>query len=246
MFPLTNSDKLEVILLSPVDQPGGESLHRAGVCLVHERNVAVSAGTSLLELLLALLSSLSVPVARVNIIGDDLVSELLHGGQDVSAGGEVRRTHVGGLLADDVDHGLLQKLHLLLQLVGAETAEVGGMGPGVTGDLVAGVVGLLDGSGTVVDAAIELSGPEEGGLGTSVVEDVDELASVLARTVVVGKSNDTGAAALADDYTSSLAVEDLNGVFDGSSRNAPSEQKGANGGLEEGLHFERKIYTVEV
>jgi hypothetical protein len=117
------------------------------------------------------------------------------------------------------------------------------MGPGVTGDLVARVVGLLDGSGTVVDAAVELSGPEKGGLGTSIVEDIDELASVLSRAVVVGKCKDTGSAALADDYTSSLAIEELNGVFDGSSRNAPGEQKGANGSLKEGLHFERDMYS---
>lgn len=230
---LTNCDELQVVLLSPVDQGRSESLHRAGVGLVHEGNVTVSTSTSLLELLQTLLGRLAIPVARVNIISDDLVSELLHGGQDIAAGSEVWRSHVGGLLADDVDEGLLHLLHLLLQPVGAETAEVLGVSPGVTGDLVARVVGLLDGGLLVVDAAVERAGQEEGGLGTGVVEDVDELAGVLSRAVIVGESKDTGSGALADDNTSGLAVEELNWVLDSSAGNGANEQESADSSLEE-------------
>jgi hypothetical protein len=146
--------------------------------------VAVTTGTSLLELLLALLSSLSVPIARVNVVGDDLVSELLHGGQHVSASGEIRRSHVGRLLADDIDHGLSEELHFLLQLVGAKTAEVRRVSPGVTGDLVARVVNLLDGGRAVVNAAVEFTSSEEGGFSASVVEDIDELVGVLSSVEV--------------------------------------------------------------
>lgn len=200
---------------------------------MHEGNVTVSTSTSLLELLQTLLGRLAIPVTRIDIVGDDLVSELLHGGQHVPAGGEVGRAHVGWLLADDVDEGLLHLLHLLLQPVGAETAEVLGVSPGVTGDLVAGVVGLLDGGLLIVDAAVECAGQEEGGLGTGVVEDVDELAGVLSRAVIVGESEDTGSGALADDNTSGLAVEELNWVLDSSAGNGANEQESADSSLEE-------------
>jgi hypothetical protein len=233
---LTNSDELEVVLLGPVDQRRSESLHRAGVGLVHEGNVAVSTSTSLLELLQALLGRLTIPVTRVDIVGDDLVSELLHGGQHVTAGGEVRRSHVGGLLANDVDQGLFHLLHLLLQLVGAETSEILRVSPGVTGDLVTRVVGLLDGSLLVVDAAIKGAGQEEGGLGTSVVEDIDELAGVLSRAVIVSESKDTGSVALADNNTSCLAVEELYWVLNSSAGNGANEQESADSRLEKRLH----------
>lgn len=200
---------------------------------MHEGNVTVSTSTSLLELLQTLLGRLAIPVARVDVVGDDLVSQLLHGGQDIAAGSEVGRSHVGGLLADDVDEGLLHLLHLLLQPVGAETTEVLGVSPGVTGDLVARVVGLLDGGLLVVDAAVERAGQEEGGLGTGVVEDVDELAGVLSRAVIVGESKDTGPGALADDNTSGLAVEELNWVLDSSAGNRANEQESADSSLEE-------------
>jgi hypothetical protein len=239
---LGNSYNLEVVLSCPVDQPGSQSVDSAGISLVHERDVTITTSASLLELLLALLSRLPVPVTRVDVVGNDLVAELLHGRKDVATSGEVRRAHVGGLLADDVDHGLLELLHLLLQLIGAQTAEVLGVGPCVTGDLVARVVGLLDGGLVVVDTAVQLAGPEECTLRTGLVEDVDQLVSVLARTVIVGEGENTGLGALANDLSSSLAVEDLNGIFNGSGSDIADEQEAAESGDEERLHFRVNMY----
>jgi len=119
---------------------------------VHERNVAIATGTSLLEHLLALLGRLAVPVAGVDVVGDHAVAEGLHRGEHVAAGGEVRRAHVGGLHADDVDEGLLEARHLRREVVGREGTEVRGVGPGVRCDLVAGFVRVLEGGLLVVDA----------------------------------------------------------------------------------------------
>lgn len=240
---LTNSDNLEVVLLGPVEQPGSKSVDSAGIGLVHERNVAVATSTSLLELLLALLSRLAVPVTRVNIVGDDLVPELGHGRKNVAAGGEVRRTHVSGLLANDVNHGLLKLLHLLLELVGAQATEVLGVGPGVTGDLVAVLVSLLDGGSVVVNTAVELAGPEECAFGAGLVEGVDELVGVLAWAIIVSEGENAGLGALADDLASGLTVEDLDGVLDGGGGDVADDQEGAESGGDEGLHFGTDIYS---
>lgn len=124
-------------MLRPVDQPRSKRLNRAGVRLMHQRNMSIAACTGLLELLLTLLGGLAVPIARVNVVSDDLVSERLHSGQHVSTRGKVWRTHVRGLLADDVHHGLLEALHLLREVIGAQTAKVRGVSPGVAGDLMA-------------------------------------------------------------------------------------------------------------
>lgn len=75
--------------------------------------MAITTGTGLLELLLALLRCLVIPVLGIDIIGDDPVAEVLHRRENVAAGGEVGRTHVCGLYADDVHEGLLELGHLL-------------------------------------------------------------------------------------------------------------------------------------
>ena len=196
---LTNSHQLEVILLGPVDQPGGKRVDSAGVGLVHERDVAVAAGAGLLERLLALLGGLVVPVARVDVVGDDLVVHRLHGRQEGAARLEVRRAHVERLLANQVDEGVLNLGHLAADLRLAHAAHVA-MGPRVRGDLVARRVRLLDRGSLVVDTAVERAGPEEGGLGARLVEDVDQLRRVLVRSIVVGKSEHPGAAALLDHH----------------------------------------------
>lgn len=58
---------------------------------------------------------------------------------------------------------------------------------------------FLYGWSVVVDAAVKSAGPEEGGLGASSVEQVNELRGVLVRTVVVSESEDAGPGALAYD-----------------------------------------------
>lgn len=77
---LSNGDKAQVVALGPVDQPRSQLLDGGGVGLVHEGNVAVTAGTGLLEALLAGLHRLSVPVTRVDVVGDDLVAQVAQSG----------------------------------------------------------------------------------------------------------------------------------------------------------------------
>jgi len=150
---LSNSNHLQPIVLRPVNQPRGKRVNRTGISLVHERNVAVATGARLLKHLLALLGRLAIPVTGVDVVGDDAVAEGLHRGEHVATGGEVRRAHVGGLYADDVDEGLLEARHLRRQVVGGEGTEVRGVRPGVGRDLVAGLVRVLEGALLVVDAA---------------------------------------------------------------------------------------------
>lgn len=189
---------------------------------MHKRNMSIAACTGLLELLLALLGRLIVPVARVNVVGDDAVAQVLHGGQDVAAGGEVRGTQVGGLLADDVAEGLLEAGHLLGELGGGHGAEVLGVGPCVRGDLVAGFEGVLEGGALVVDAAwlglvggyvdgechfqiefrghtVESSCHEEGCLGSASIQGVNELLGVSRWAVVVCESNLTRSITFGDN-----------------------------------------------
>lgn len=206
---------------------------------MHERDVSVAAGAGGRELGLALRRGLVIPVAAVDVIRDDLVAERSHGREYGAAGGQVGRAHVGGLLADDVDHGLLELLHLGGELRGAQTAEVGGVRPGVRGDLVAGVEGLLDGGLLVVDAAVQRARHEEGGLGAAVVEDIDQLGGVLVRAIVVGEGEDARLGALLDyDASAGGALDQVEGRLDGNGHSAGSQQKGGHGGLEE-VHGER-------
>jgi hypothetical protein len=121
---LTNSNHLQAVVLGPVNQPRRKRIHRPSICLMHQWNVPIPTRTSLLKLLLTLLRRLVVPVTAVNIIGYHAVAEGPHGGKHVAARGEVRRAHVRGLLADDVDEGLLEARHLRGQVGGGEGAEI--------------------------------------------------------------------------------------------------------------------------
>lgn len=121
---LTNRNNLQIVRLSPVDEPvcqGGDS---ALVSLVHEGDVAVAGGAGLLELLLALLRRLVVPVARVDVVRDHRVVHLLHHAEELPARLQVRRPHVLRLLAHQVHERLLHLLHLALDLRRAHAAHV--------------------------------------------------------------------------------------------------------------------------
>lgn len=143
---------LQVVLLGPADQPRCQRLDGALVRLMHKRNVAVAARACLLELLLALLRRLAVPVFGVDIVGDDAVAELLHGREDRAARLEVRGTHIGRLDTDDVDERGFQLGHLGRQGRRREGSDVW-VRPGMRGDLMARFVGVLKGRLLVVDAA---------------------------------------------------------------------------------------------
>lgn len=114
--------------------------------------MAVSAGASLLELGLALGSRLSIPVAGVDVVGDDVVAESLHHGGNAAAGLEVRRAHVPGLPSEDINVGLLQLGHLRRQLGRGHGPNVS-VCPGVRGHLMSALVGGLDRRRLVVDAS---------------------------------------------------------------------------------------------
>jgi hypothetical protein len=149
---LRNRNQLQIIRLRPVDQPRRERLHRPLVRLVHQRDMSVAAGPRSLELGLALRRRLAVPVLGVDVVGDDAVPEGLHRREHAAGCLEVGRAHVGGFHADDVDEGGLELRHLGGEGGGGERADVR-VRPGVRGDLVAGLVGILEGGFLVVDAA---------------------------------------------------------------------------------------------
>lgn len=111
-FKLTDGDNLQIVGLRPVDQPRGELISSRRIRLVHQRDVAVAAGAGRRELGLALGGRLTIPVTRVDVVGDDVVAEGLHHGGDAATGLEVRGPHVPGLPAEDVDVRLLQLGHL--------------------------------------------------------------------------------------------------------------------------------------
>lgn len=211
---------------------------------MHERDVSVAARASSSELGLALRRRLPVPVTRVNVVGNDLVSQRLHRREHGSAGGEVRGAHVGGLLADDVNHRLLELLHLGRELRRGQTAKGRRVRPGVRGDLVARIKGLLDSGALVVDAAVQGARHEEGGLGAAVVEDVDELGGVLVRAVVVGEGEDARLGALLDhDACARGALDEFHGVLDGDGGRAGGHQESGDNGIEK--HDGRIELSVE-
>lgn len=94
-----------------------ESQNGKKLTLVHEGNVSVATSTRLLELLLALLGGLAIPVFTVNIRRDDAIAQVAHGWQHIATRSEVRGSHVCGLDANDVDEGLLKTCHLAGQVV---------------------------------------------------------------------------------------------------------------------------------
>lgn len=122
--PHTNSDDLEVICLSPINEPVSKRGNGRLVSLVHKGYVTLASRTSRRKLGLAGGGGLVVPVARVDVVVDDGVVHLTHDGEELAARLEVGGAHVGGLAAEDVDHGLLDLLHLALDRGRAHRAHV--------------------------------------------------------------------------------------------------------------------------
>lgn len=188
-------------MLGPVDDERSELSGSGGDSLVHEDNVSVSGGSGLLDAGERRLGGKVVPVLRVDVGLDDAVVVGGHVGLDGPTGGEVWSTHVSWADTNDVYKGLLETLHLGLDLRAGVRAHVG-VRPGVGTDLVAGIESLLDGGSAVVDTAIQSTGDEEGSLGSGSVESVDQLIHVGAWSVIESEGNDTWAVARRDDGTS--------------------------------------------
>ena len=71
------------------------------------------------------------PVQCVDIGVDDLVSQFGHNGEGKSVRGEVRRSHIGRVVSDDLSQRRLQELHLTDDVVPSESGEVS-VGPPVS------------------------------------------------------------------------------------------------------------------
>ena len=125
---LTNSNELEVVVLGPVDQPRGELVHCGVVRLVHEGDVAVPAGTGGHEGGFAPVGGSSVPILRINIVGDDLVAHGLEDRERLARRVKVRRPNVRRLLADEVDERILDLGDLGADPVLGQAAQCG-VGP---------------------------------------------------------------------------------------------------------------------
>lgn len=139
-------------LLFDETYPGRQVVDCGGVCLVHERDVSIAAGTSGLKLRLALRHRGTIPVLAIHIVRYDTISKRAHDTGDTTAGLEVGRPHVGWLLAEDIDKGLLELGHLRRELRRRHGPHVA-VRPCVGRDLMAAIVGSLDRCCLVVYAA---------------------------------------------------------------------------------------------
>lgn len=245
---ICDSDQFQSVGLRPLNQPRREILYGRRVRLMHEGNMAVSAGSRLLERLFALVRRPTIPVLRVDIVCYRGVSERGKSGKDLATGVKVGGSHVGRLDADEVGEGLVEALHLLGDLIGTPLTHALGVRPCqesvelvqifdknksipcVRGDLVAGSVSLLDLGRVVVDAAVKRAGPEEGCFGPGRIENIDQLRSEVVWAVIVGESENTGSVALCDDGAA-LATEEVDGRGKGSGgagQNTGQNSSGAN------------------
>lgn len=124
---------------------------------MHQRDMSVSSGTRLLEIQLefqrALLRSLVITIATVDVIGDDAVAQSLHGGEYVATCRKIRWAHVCGLHANHIDQCLLETRHLAGEVRGRHGAKVLRVTPGLRCALMTGLVGVLQGGRLAVDTA---------------------------------------------------------------------------------------------
>lgn len=116
---ISNSNQLQTGALGPLNDPRSQLLYSRRIRFVHEGNVAVAAGASVLEERLALGGGDAVPVLGVNVHGHGGVAERSHCREELTAGVEVWWADVGWLDADEVGEGLVEACHLLGDLIGA-------------------------------------------------------------------------------------------------------------------------------
>ena len=140
-----------------------------------------------LEIVLGVLDLVDVVlvvVVGINVEVGDVVTEIGHillaARRSCAAG--VRRTHVGGDLANDVAESHLIFPHLLLAVEGRDSAQVQ-VGPCVGGDLVTLRVHALDiadelSSGVDLTLVDIVAGDEESSLGVVCLEDVKNMGSI--------------------------------------------------------------------
>jgi hypothetical protein len=137
------------------------------------------------QLLLTVQVVFCVPIMAVNFLVGNMISEITHILHASSLGGalDVGRSHVGGVLADDVDQSSFNLEHFYPSLFGTEVVHVR-MRPGVRPNLVAVSVHTFDRSNpgvVLVDLALAhvVRSNEEGGSGIVTGQDVEQPHSVV-------------------------------------------------------------------
>ena len=96
---------------------------------------------------------------------------------------------------------------------------------------------LLDRGGLVVDASVQHTGPEEGGLGAGRIEDVHQVRRVDVRAVVVGESQHARLSSLLDYHAGGRAL----GAASGRTRGHQQPRKNSSG-----EHLERWMWRFGV
>ena len=130
----------------------------------------------------------------------DNVSKGLHDALASEVARRVRRTHVGGVFADDVANGHLVLDHLVVTLRISDGTEIL-VGPGVTGDLVAfGNHSFDDSRPLLVNGALAkvVTGDEEGSLEAGGLELVEDFVSVDVWAIVVSDGHGSRLQAFVD------------------------------------------------
>lgn len=189
--------------------------------IVEESNGSTVGDTLLeeVESSVGLSGGVVLPVKRVDISIDDVVSQSLHDGEGVGVVAEVRGTHVRGPLSNDLEELSLQTSHLGSDIGVADGSKVG---MAVTVEVLAlyelshsilsammkhirvraELVTLgddtLDGGSVVVDVGPVLAVHEEGGLVAVLLELVEKLVGVGERTIVESEGDVPVDSALGD------------------------------------------------
>lgn len=105
------------------------------------------------------------------------------------------------------------------------------MAPGVGGDLVSVLVGLLDGGGIVCDLAVVVTVDKEGGLGLLLVEELDELGGVFEWAIIKGDSHGVGDGTLVDQLDAGGRRGD--GAAEAGNVGVVIGSRGSRGGIDE-------------
>lgn len=140
------------------------------------------------------------PTSGVQIEVGDNITKL---GQNVLAGvsaGRVRWAHVSWVFAENVSNGHLVLDHLVIDLLLSNGAEVL-VRPGVTGDLVALVVHLLDDTRPVlVDSTLAnvVTSKEESSVKSGILEELEYSLSVDVWSIIIGDGHSAGVLATVD------------------------------------------------
>lgn len=137
-----------------------------------------------------------LPVVRVDIVENSMVSHVTHGiaASRVSKATRVRRAHICREAANDIPQSAFVFLHLLTTLCRADFAEIF-VRPGVAGNLVAAEQHAFDERSPrqrgIIDLAFAIvdTRDEESGRSFILVEQIKKLACIPGWAIIEGQSN---------------------------------------------------------